>query len=85
MNCPILEQTADGDCVGRCWYYLHDNICPRHGDVSVAVDNYQQGKGLTLEGNHKPLHKARAPAHKQPHDNYHGEERDPLRPSTFQE
>jgi hypothetical protein len=53
MHCPILEQTADGRCVGRCWYYLHNNICPRHGDVSAAVNNYQQGKGLTLESDHK--------------------------------
>jgi hypothetical protein len=40
MNCPILEQTADSHCVGHCWYYLYDNICPRHGDVSAAVANY---------------------------------------------
>jgi hypothetical protein len=85
VHCPILEQTADGKCVGRCWYYLHDNICPRHGDVSAAVENYQQGKGLTLERDHKPLRKARTTVRRQPHDGYHGEERDPLRPSTFQE
>lgn len=35
-NCPVRETTADGDSVGRCWFWLGDdgNTCPRHGDVS---------------------------------------------------
>lgn len=52
-NCPIIEQTADGINVGRCWYYLKDNKCPRHGDVKEAVDRYTKGEGLTLEREHK--------------------------------
>lgn len=37
-NCPILELTADGVAVGRCWYYLGGSFtCPRHGDVREAV------------------------------------------------
>jgi hypothetical protein len=32
-----------------------------------------------------PPEESRHRTRKQPHDNYHGEERDPLRPSTFQE
>ena len=39
MNCPIREYTADGDCVGRCWFFLPDGkTCERHGDVSKAVE-----------------------------------------------
>ena len=36
-NCPINEQTGDGTAVGRCWFYLVDGVCPRHGDVSKYV------------------------------------------------
>ncbi len=48
-NCPILEQTADGVCAGRCWHLLTDGECPRHGDVREEVRQYcETGKG-TLE------------------------------------
>jgi hypothetical protein len=30
-NCNVMEKTADGVSVGRCWFYLRDGICPRHG------------------------------------------------------
>ena len=30
MNCPIKEQTGDGEVVGRCWFHLPDGkTCPR--------------------------------------------------------
>lgn len=50
MNCPINERTADGDLVGRCWFYLSDGkTCPRHGDVSQPVSHYVQTGRLTSE------------------------------------
>lgn len=53
-NCPILEQTADGDNVGRCYFYLKDGkTCPRHGDVESAIDKYVKTGKLTLERAHK--------------------------------
>jgi len=37
-NCPVIEQTADGVSVGRCWFYMADGkTCPRHGDVSEEL------------------------------------------------
>lgn len=30
-NCPVIEHTADNISVGICWFYLKDNVCPRHG------------------------------------------------------
>ena len=49
-NCPVLEKTADGIPVGRCWYYLTDGLtCPRHGDVSKAVEEYKKTGRLTEE------------------------------------
>ena len=54
MNCPINEMTADGIRVGRCWFYLPDGkTCPRHGDVSKAVEKYERDGKLTLETDHK--------------------------------
>lgn len=50
MNCPINERTADGDLVGRCWFYLPDGVtCPRHGNVSEAVEVFNRTKRLTAE------------------------------------
>lgn len=50
MNCPINERTADGDLVGRCWFYLPDGkTCPRHGDVSTAVITFEATGELTPE------------------------------------
>lgn len=54
-NCPILEQTADGINVGRCFYYLKNNICPRHGNVEMAVDFYKKNGTLILENDFKEL------------------------------
>lgn len=51
-NCPINEQTADGVQVGRCYYYLNQNVCPRHGDVSLALSRYKITGELTLESTH---------------------------------
>lgn len=48
-NCPIIEQTADGVTCGRCWHSLQNDNCIRHGDVSVEINRYRAGKGLTLE------------------------------------
>ena len=48
--CPIIESTADGDLVGRCWFYLYDGkTCERHGDVSEAVEHYKITGDLTPE------------------------------------
>ena len=50
MNCPIIEQTADGDRCGRCWYHLPDGkTCPRHGDVHKEVEQYERTGITTLE------------------------------------
>lgn len=49
-SCPIIEQTGDGKPCGRCWFALPDGkTCPRHGDVSVYVERFSRGEGLTLE------------------------------------
>lgn len=33
-NCPVVEETADGDKVGNCTFYMKDGkTCPRHGKV----------------------------------------------------
>lgn len=50
MNCPIQEQTADGHCVGRCWFHLPDGkTCPRHGDVSIEIDRFNKTGRTTKE------------------------------------
>jgi hypothetical protein len=48
-NCPIREFTADGVPVGRCWFYCHDGVCERHGDVSVELKLYNETGKLTDE------------------------------------
>ena len=48
-NCPINEQTANDEIVGRCWFYLKNDKCPRHGDVSNAQRRYIATGELTLE------------------------------------
>lgn len=30
-TCRVIEKTADGLTVGRCWFYLANGVCPRHG------------------------------------------------------
>ncbi len=50
MNCPIDEQTADGDLVGRCYLHLPDGkTCPRHGDVGPEVDRFNKTRVSTAE------------------------------------
>ncbi len=49
FNCPILERTADGVPVGRCWFWSPDGICPRHGDAKAAIEKYKQTSKLTDE------------------------------------
>ena len=50
MNCPIMEQTADGRSVGRCWFYLPDGkTCPRHNDVTEEVRKFEETGKTTLE------------------------------------
>lgn len=50
MNCPIIEQTADGTRCGRCWYHLPDGqTCPMHGDVSVEVARFVETRLGTLK------------------------------------
>lgn len=39
-NCAVMEVTADGVNVGRCWYYLRAGLCYRHGDVSAIQEVY---------------------------------------------
>lgn len=42
-NCPVLEYTADGDCVGPCTFYLKDGkTCPRHGEVKPNNQEYEE-------------------------------------------
>jgi len=38
MNCPVIEQTADGVAVGVCCYHLDSGVCPRHGKIEVIDD-----------------------------------------------
>lgn len=46
-NCPVLERTADGTSVGRCWFHLTDEyICPRHGNVFKEVEAYKSSGEL---------------------------------------
>ena len=50
MNCPIIEQTADGVRCGRCDFHLLDGrTCPRHGDVGPEVDQWNEIHLTTLE------------------------------------
>ncbi len=50
-NCAIREKTADGQVVGRCWFYVGNyDICPRHGDVQQVMKRYRQTGKLTDEG-----------------------------------
>jgi len=40
-NCAVLEKTADGQAVGRCWIHLlAGKYCSRHGDVSAIQQLY---------------------------------------------
>lgn len=48
-NCAIRECTGDGVYVGRCWFTLKDDVCPRHGDVSAVMVKYRETGELTNE------------------------------------
>jgi hypothetical protein len=52
-NCAIREYTADGVAVGRCWFYLRDGVCPRHGDVKDVQERYKASGELTDSREHK--------------------------------
>jgi hypothetical protein len=49
----VREFTADGVSVGRCYYHVVDNKCPRHGDVSAVQEHYKKTGKLTNEGDLK--------------------------------
>lgn len=50
INCPVMEQTGDKRPVGRCWFFLPDEkTCPRHGDVTKAVEHYKKTGHCLLE------------------------------------
>lgn len=53
-NCPILERTADGCSVGRCWFWCSDGTCPRHGNVCDAIERHRRTGKLTDEFDHRP-------------------------------
>lgn len=36
-NCPVSERDGDGRPVGRCWFYMKDGVCPRHGAVQTDL------------------------------------------------
>lgn len=46
-NCAIREHTADGVPVGRCWHFVRDGQCPRHGDVTAVQRHYAETGKLT--------------------------------------
>lgn len=50
MNCPLIEQTANGTPVGRCCFHLPDGkTCPRHGDVFPEVERFNREGRMTIE------------------------------------
>ena len=55
-NCPVIEQTAGGVSVGRCWIWLKDGVCSRHGDVSLEKRKYETTGKLTLESELRKRH-----------------------------
>ena len=47
-NCAILERTADGRSVGRCFFHVGDaDVCPRHGDVFEVQEHYRKTGNLS--------------------------------------
>jgi hypothetical protein len=48
-SCAILERTADGVSVGRCWFRIVDGRCERHGDVAAVQKEYERTGRLTDE------------------------------------
>lgn len=45
--CAVREYTADGVCVGRCWYTVVNGICPRHGNVKAVQEMFKETGKLT--------------------------------------
>jgi hypothetical protein len=37
-NCMVFQHTADGHCVGRCYYSTYGGVCHLHGDVSAWIE-----------------------------------------------
>jgi hypothetical protein len=52
--CAVLERTADGVSVGRCYFQVVDGRCPRHGDVRKAQERYVETGRLTDESELPP-------------------------------
>lgn len=48
-NCAVFERTGDGVGVGRCWFWLVNGECPRHGNVEAVMDHYVKTGKLTDE------------------------------------
>lgn len=49
-NCAVLERTADGYPVGRCWFAVDvSGKCPRHGDVREVQARFRSTGKLTDE------------------------------------
>jgi len=61
-NCAVLEQTADGVDVGRCWHFAPDGTCPRHGDVRGVQLRYEKTSRLALERD-LPAFQPKVPGH----------------------
>ena len=56
-NCAVMERTADGQALGRCWFHVGaHNVCPRHGDVREAQEHYAETGKLTDEGTDNERH-----------------------------
>lgn len=49
QNCAVNEVTGDDVHVGRCYFHLDNNVCPRHGDVTAVQDNFINTGRLTSE------------------------------------
>ena len=48
-SCAINERTADGISVGRCYFHVENDMCPRHGNVKSVQDHYRLTGQLTDE------------------------------------
>ena len=48
-SCPIQERTADRFPVGKCCFATYNHVCHRHGNVTKAIEKYNQTDRLTDE------------------------------------
>lgn len=46
-NCAVREHTGDGRSAGRCFYYVEDGRCHRHGDVKAVQERFVRTGELT--------------------------------------